>query len=100
MFESQPVHLDSFLPKRGATLPVQFQVPLSQLPTGKYTCQVNLIDENGHKFAFERANIQMCLRKTARRPPPLPRVNPVASDRVYLSAVPSNVILVSAPYFL
>jgi hypothetical protein len=59
MFESQPVHLDTFLPKRGATLPVQFQVPLAQLPTGKYTCQINLIDENGHKFAFDRADIQI-----------------------------------------
>ena len=59
MFESQPVRLDSFLPKRGATLPVQFQVPLSQLPTGKYTCQINLIDENGRAFGFERADIQI-----------------------------------------
>jgi len=59
MFESQPVRLDSFLPKRGETLPLQFQVPLAQLPTGRYTCQIDLIDENGHRFGFRRADIQI-----------------------------------------
>jgi VWFA-related protein len=59
MFESQPVRLDGFLPKRGETLPVQFQVSLAQFPTGKYTCQIDLIDENGHKFGFQRADIQI-----------------------------------------
>jgi hypothetical protein len=59
MFESQPVYLDTFLPKRGQTLPVKFQVPLSKLPTGVYMCQINLIDENGHKFGFERAEIKV-----------------------------------------
>ena len=29
-FESTPVRLDSFLPKRGQTLPVEFQAPLAQ----------------------------------------------------------------------
>jgi hypothetical protein len=59
MSESQPVRLDSFIPQRGQTLPVRFQVPLSGLPTGVYTCQINLIDENGHKFGFQRAEIKV-----------------------------------------
>ncbi len=59
MSESQPVRLDTFLPQRGQTLPVRFQVPLSGLPTGVYTCQINLIDENGHKFGFQRAEIKV-----------------------------------------
>ncbi|HVV45936.1 MAG TPA: VWA domain-containing protein [Bryobacteraceae bacterium] len=59
MSQSQPVRLDSFLPQRGQTLPVRFQVPLSSLPTGVYTCQINLIDENGHKFGFQRAEIKI-----------------------------------------
>ena len=59
MFESEPVRLDTFLPQRGQTLPVQFQVPLAKLPTGVYTCQINLIDENGHKFGFQRAEIKV-----------------------------------------
>ncbi len=59
MFESEPVYLNSFLPQRGQTLPVKFQVPLAKLPTGVYMCQVNLVDENGHKFGFERAEIKV-----------------------------------------
>ena len=56
-FESQPVRLNSFLAKRGQTLPVEFQTPLAKLASGRYTCQINLIDEAGHKFAFERTDI-------------------------------------------
>ncbi|HVW07722.1 MAG TPA: VWA domain-containing protein [Bryobacteraceae bacterium] len=59
MSQSQPVRLDTFIPQRGQTLPVRFQVPLSSLPTGAYTCQINLIDENGHKFGFQRADIKI-----------------------------------------
>ncbi len=59
MFESQTVHLKTFLPKRGLTVPVQFQVPLDKLPTGIYTCQINLVDENGKRFAFQRAEIKI-----------------------------------------
>ncbi len=59
MSQSQPVRLDSFIPQRGQTLPVRFQVPLASLPTGVYTCQINLIDENGHKFGFQRAEIKI-----------------------------------------
>ncbi len=56
-FESQPVRLNSFLAKRGQTLPVEFQTPLSQLASGRYTCQINLIDETGRRFAFQRSEI-------------------------------------------
>jgi hypothetical protein len=56
-FESEPVRLDTFLAKRGQTLPVRFQAPLSQLAAGRYTCQINLIDENGKKFSFQRTDI-------------------------------------------
>jgi hypothetical protein len=56
-FESQPVRLDGFIPKRGQTLPVRIQAPLGQLAAGRYTCQVNLIDENGRHFAFKRTDI-------------------------------------------
>jgi hypothetical protein len=57
MFESQPVRLDSFVPQRGQTLPVKFQTPLAQLPSGRYICQISLMDEKGRKFGFERAEI-------------------------------------------
>jgi VWFA-related protein len=56
-FESQPIRLDSFLAKRGQTLPVEFQTPLAQLASGRYTCQISLIDETGRSFAFQRSDI-------------------------------------------
>jgi hypothetical protein len=71
-FESQPVRLDSFLPKRGQTLPVKFQTPLAQLAAGRYTCQINLIDETGRKFAFERSDIVVLPAATAPAKPAVP----------------------------
>ncbi len=56
-FESQPVRLDAFAAKRAQTLPLQFQAPLAQLAPGRYTCQVNIVDENGRKFGFARTEI-------------------------------------------
>lgn len=56
-FESQPVRLEEFAPKRAQTLPLKFQAPLAQLATGRYTCQVNIVDETGRKFAFQRTEI-------------------------------------------
>ena len=68
-FESQPVRLDSFIPKRGQTLPIRFQAPLSQLAAGRYTCQINLIDETGHRFTFQRSEIVVLpAQKTAAVP--------------------------------
>ncbi len=68
MFESQPVYLDAFIPQRGQTLPVRFQVPLAQLPTGVYECQINLIDENAHKFGIQRAEIKVLPAQNAAAP--------------------------------
>jgi VWFA-related protein len=56
-FESQPVRLDQFAQKRVQTLPVKFQTPLAQLASGRYTCQINIVDETGRKFAFQRTEI-------------------------------------------
>jgi hypothetical protein len=56
-FESQPVRLDQFAVKRGQTLPIRFQAPLAQLAAGRYTCQINIVDETGRKFTFARTDI-------------------------------------------
>jgi VWFA-related protein len=56
-FESQPVRMDAFAQKRAQTLPIEFQAPLAQLAPGRYTCQVNIVDENGRKFGFARTEI-------------------------------------------
>jgi VWFA-related protein len=56
-FESQPVRLDEFAAKRAQTLPIKLQAPLSQLAAGRYSCQVNIVDETGRKFGFARTEI-------------------------------------------
>jgi hypothetical protein len=49
--------MDAFAAKRAQTLPIEFQAPLAQLAPGRYTCQVNIVDENGRKFGFARTEI-------------------------------------------
>ena len=66
-FESQPIRLDEFAQKRGQTLPVKFQAPLSQLAAGRYTCQINIIDETGRKFTFARTEIVVLPNLTDKR---------------------------------
>jgi hypothetical protein len=37
--------------------PFQFQATLAKLTPGRYTCQVNVVDELGRKFAFARTPV-------------------------------------------
>ncbi|HWE53317.1 MAG TPA: VWA domain-containing protein [Bryobacteraceae bacterium] len=67
-FESEPVRLDEFAQKRAQTLPLKFQAPLSKLAAGRYTCQVNIVDEAGRKFGFQRTEIVILPSQTARKP--------------------------------
>ncbi|MFB3828695.1 MAG: VWA domain-containing protein [Bryobacteraceae bacterium] len=57
VFESAPVRITQPHPQREGTLPVQFQLPLAKLSPGRYTSQINLIDETGRRFAFPRATL-------------------------------------------
>lgn len=43
--------------KRPGVVPLRLQVPLNHLPAGRYVCQVNVIDQAGHKFSFPRNSI-------------------------------------------
>jgi VWFA-related protein len=54
-FESAPVRVTK--PKSGLpnTLAFEFQMPLANIPPGRYTCQVSVIDEQARKFGFARA---------------------------------------------
>jgi VWFA-related protein len=56
-FETTPVQVSQALPRRPSAVPFQFQLPLAQLAPGTYTCQVNVVDEQGRKFAFPRARL-------------------------------------------
>jgi hypothetical protein len=74
-YTSAPVRLTQTMNDRPGVLPVRFQIPLSALAPGKYTCQVNLIDEKAARFAFPRTDL-MVMRATpavsAPKPPDAP----------------------------
>jgi hypothetical protein len=54
-FESTPLLITS--PTRPGVSAVQFQVSLASLPPGRYTSQLNVIDEAGKRFAFARSPV-------------------------------------------
>jgi VWFA-related protein len=56
-FESAPVTATGQVSTRPNATPVQLQVPLKTIPPGNYVCQLNVVDEAGRKFAFQRANL-------------------------------------------
>ncbi len=56
-FEVGPVDATELAGTRPETVPVKIQVPLKDLAPGRYTCQINVIDQVGRKFAFPRAPI-------------------------------------------
>jgi VWFA-related protein len=55
--ETAPVQVHRVDPKRPGVVPLRLETALSGLPAGKYVCQVNVIDQLGHKFAFPRSAI-------------------------------------------
>jgi hypothetical protein len=57
VLETQPVRVNRADAKRQNVLPLRLQTPLKDLKPGKYVCQVNVIDELGHKFAFPRTAV-------------------------------------------
>jgi len=54
-FESAPERVTKPKSGRPNTLAFEFQLPLSNIPAGRYTCQVSVIDEQARKFGFARA---------------------------------------------
>ena len=54
-FESEPERVTKPKSGRPNTLAFEFHMPLSNIPPGRYTCQVNVIDEQARKFGFARA---------------------------------------------
>ena len=57
VMETQPVRVNRINPKRPGVVSLRLQTPLKNLPAGQYVCQVNVIDQLGHKFAFPRNSI-------------------------------------------
>jgi len=58
-FETLPLQVTEGLDPKSKALPLKFDVPLAKLAAGQYTCQVSVIDPNGHKFAFWRAPVML-----------------------------------------
>ena len=57
VFETPAVRANRINAKRPGVLPLRLQTLLKSLPAGQYVCQVNVIDQLGHKFAFPRSSI-------------------------------------------
>ncbi len=53
--ETEPLRLTRPVQDRGGSLRFRFELPLDQLPAGRYVSQVNVVDELGRKFAFVRS---------------------------------------------
>jgi VWFA-related protein len=56
-FEIGPIAATETAATRPEAVPVQVQVPLKDMPPGRYICQINVVDEFGRKFAFRRAPV-------------------------------------------
>ena len=57
VLETEPVRVNRPDTKRPNTVSLSLQAALKDLKPGKYVCQVNVIDELGHKFAFPRSAV-------------------------------------------
>jgi hypothetical protein len=54
-FESAPIRVTKPKSGRANTLAFEFQMPLANIPPGRYTCQVSVIDEQARKFGYARS---------------------------------------------
>ena len=57
VFETQPLPVTDGLDARSKAVPLRFSVPLDSLPTGRYDCQVTVLDPTAQKAAFWRAPV-------------------------------------------
>jgi VWFA-related protein len=57
VFETEPLIVRDGLNPKSKALPIRFAVPLKTLKTGKYTCQVTLLDPTAQKRSYTRADV-------------------------------------------
>ena len=69
VYETQPVRVNRLNAKRPGVAPLRLQTLLKNLPPGQYVCQVNVIDQLGHKFAFPRNSIVVLADEASAKPP-------------------------------
>ncbi len=58
-FETAPLPVTEGMNNRLKTVPLKFSLALSNLPTGKYNCQVTVIDPTSQKAAFWQAPVML-----------------------------------------
>ncbi|MGA2144290.1 MAG: VWA domain-containing protein [Bryobacteraceae bacterium] len=58
-FETAPVSVTDGLDAKSKAVPLRFSFPLSQLPAGRYNCQVSVIDPATQKAAFWQAPVML-----------------------------------------
>jgi hypothetical protein len=66
-FESAPVRVTKPKSGRQNTLAFEFQMPLANIPAGRYTCQVSVIDEQARKFGYARSPLVVLGETSAAR---------------------------------
>jgi hypothetical protein len=59
VLETAPLPVVDGLDARSKAVPLRFSVPLSELATGRYDCQVSVLDPSGQKVAFWRAPVML-----------------------------------------
>jgi len=59
VFETVPEEVTDGRNDELRTVPLHFNIPLSQLPPGKYACQVTVLDPNNNKGTFWQAPIML-----------------------------------------
>lgn len=59
VFETPPEEVTDGWKNELRTVPLHFSIPLSQLPPGRYDCQVTVLDPNGDKGTFWQAPIML-----------------------------------------
>ena len=59
VFQTAPLAITEGLDAKTKALPIRFSVPLDKLQSGRYTCQVSVLDPEAQKFAFWRGPIVM-----------------------------------------
>ena len=68
VFETPAVRVNRVNSKRQGVIPVRLQAQLKTLPAGQYVCQINVIDQLGHKFAFPRSSIVVLADESEPKP--------------------------------
>ena len=58
-FETAPLPVSEGVNNRLKTMPLKFTMALNKLPTGRYTCQVTVIDPTGQKASFWQAPVML-----------------------------------------